>query len=333
MHPLVAAQPLHVVAGDQAAHAVADHVDPLVAGLGHELPRRARPAARRPPARPRSTGVVRCVDDPPEATPRSPRRSSVKMERLSTIPCTSRIGVPAASTSQMSRPRCTGGRRATLKPRPRPRAGRRPPGPTGRARRACRPTASPRPRPQTARGQQGGGAATRTHRRRPLAAPPPGSGRPRAPGRTVRRFRRLPAHWLLARAEGRRRGSACRAVDRSDRPGRSRGDTTGRRSPAGGRRQRRPRGAGTTLLPSVPRRRRLECLEVWNGQRPRPSRRRQARSRRSRPRRQGRGAGAARRRHGGRLHRPAPDPRADRRGRDRRRTPTRSGCPCSPART
>src|SRR6478609_1342285 len=34
--PLVPAQPGHVVAGDEPAHAVPDHVDPLVAGLGHD---------------------------------------------------------------------------------------------------------------------------------------------------------------------------------------------------------------------------------------------------------------------------------------------------------
>ena len=37
VHPGVAAEPLHVVAGDQAAHAVPDDVDPLEAGLLAEL--------------------------------------------------------------------------------------------------------------------------------------------------------------------------------------------------------------------------------------------------------------------------------------------------------
>src|SRR3712207_8000543 len=46
-----------------------------------------------------------------------------------------------------------------------------------------------------------------------------------------------------------------------------------------------------------------------------PGGHRQARPRRARPRRQDRGPRPARRRHGGRLHRPAPDTRADRRDR------------------
>ena len=36
VHALVAAEPLHVVARDQAAHAVPDDVDALVAGLGDD---------------------------------------------------------------------------------------------------------------------------------------------------------------------------------------------------------------------------------------------------------------------------------------------------------
>ena len=38
VHPLVAAEPLHVVAGDQAAHAVPDHVDALEPGLASQMP-------------------------------------------------------------------------------------------------------------------------------------------------------------------------------------------------------------------------------------------------------------------------------------------------------
>ena len=64
-----------------------------------------------------------------------------------------------------------------------------------------------------------------------------------------------------------------------------------------------------------------------------PGGRRQAGARRPRPGRQGRRARAARRRHGGHLHRAAPDARAGRRDRRSRRTPTRSACPCCPART
>ena len=64
-----------------------------------------------------------------------------------------------------------------------------------------------------------------------------------------------------------------------------------------------------------------------------PRRRRQARPRRARPRREDHRPRAARRRHGGHLHRPAPDARADRRDRACRRTPTPSGSRSSPART
>ena len=37
VHPCIAPQPLHVVAGDQPAETVADHVNPLVAGVGRQL--------------------------------------------------------------------------------------------------------------------------------------------------------------------------------------------------------------------------------------------------------------------------------------------------------
>ena len=93
----------------------------------------------------RSAGCSSPTSTRPKPRRRSPRRSTVKIERLSTMPCTSRIGVPAASTSPMIRPRCTGcsaaeaallaavGRRALLERRragtarraPRPRRPRR----------------------------------------------------------------------------------------------------------------------------------------------------------------------------------------------------------------
>ena len=249
----------------------------------------------------------------PKPRRRSARRSSVNTERLSTMPCTRMIGVPAASTSPTSSPRCTGARsaqpgavqdvlRALLEqpegphrevrgpprqPRPPSRAG--PP-----ARRAPGARSSPGRAPRRRRG------------RRARAAP----GRGRRPGRLARGAAPVEGSPWLA-------GDGASSTRRRDPPGYA--GARARHRVAG--RPRRLRMSSTAVAPRTA----VGCAD--------PRRRRQAGPRRARPRRQGGRPCAARRGHRGRLHR-ACTRRPSRSWRPRsRRTPTSSASRCSPALT
>ena len=107
-----------------------------------------------------------------------------------------------------------------------------------------------------------------------------------------------------------------------ERPPRSAGLSRIPRSLPARPRAHRPCGRGAPVSDSAPR---LHVLKRFEHPEQDPRRRRQARPRRPRPRREDHRARAARRGHGGDLHGPAPDARADRRDRDpggrRRRRP------------
>ena len=76
VHPLVAAEPLHVVARDQAAHAVADDVDALEAGLVAELLDPGGEARRRRAGRRWSAGCSSSSARGRKPRRRRPRRST-----------------------------------------------------------------------------------------------------------------------------------------------------------------------------------------------------------------------------------------------------------------
>ena len=108
-------------------------------------------------------------------------------------------------------------------------------------------------------------------------------------------------------------------------------------------RVREPAAAGTRRAHAAPdglgfRARRAACCrrDARHDHRSHPEdprRRRQARARRARPRREDHRPRAARRRHGGHLHRPAPDARSRSSRPSSRRTPTPSACRSSRAPT